>query len=99
MKPFCCAVNDTFSLNLVVEPPQVAELEVWPVAALSKLALPSLTNEPCGEEASPRYSTSSQTSSSFGTAPPPQMPSTVAVTADPVTSFQIAIGGHWNGTE
>ena len=33
-----------------------------------------------------------------GTAPPPQMHSMVAVWPVPV-SFQMAIGGHWNGTE
>ena len=92
-------MNVTLSLNFVVEPPQVAELDVWLAGVVSKSGVPSLTNDACGELASARYSRSTHISESRGTAPPPQMHSMVAVLAEPVVSFQMAIGGVSNGIE
>src|SRR4051812_9643354 len=95
--PFICGVMLLVNLNLVVDPPQVCELDVTPVPAVSGSPGLVVANELIGKLELPGYSTSIQISSLFGTAPPPQMPSTVTVIALPVISFQIEMGKHSNG--
>lgn len=76
----------------MVDPPQVELSDVNAELDAKLSALVVVTIVDTGVPDAPIYDNSIQMSSSFGTAPPPQMPYTVTVTVAAVVLFQMAIG-------